>query len=210
MITHVIKIEDGAPVDFPLTVENLNNSIKSVSIENLENIGYAPVNYTKSNGVTEPWLKVGEPVFTLQDSGWVDMEHPVVDKAEDEFTLDMCKNHLKHMTANYRYSYQLDGINHNGSLISTDNASLQHIASVKQSFDSANITSVNWKCQDGTFITLDSSEFSELSNSVKAFIELCFDAEKTINEEIQALSNLDDIKAYSPRIRVRQEILGED
>lgn len=196
MITHIIKLEDGAPVGFPVLTEQLRSPmLKLNSLDQIAEAGYAPLNFLQYSPSGTPWIeKSPEATFTLEEDGWVSMEYP--ETQNDDADIDLCKAHLKHWTANKRYDVETDGVEVDGVEVSTDRSSQNAITKTKAAFDNGSITTIEWKNEDGSFTTHDSTSFTALADAVAAFVAKCYTAEKQAREEIEALTTINEIAAF--------------
>lgn len=102
--------------------------------------------------------------------------------------------------ATKRYSLETGGYVFNGHPISTDRDSQSKIGNVALA---ANIIgsffSTDWKCSDGTFVTMGQAEAIAMATAVMTFISACFDTEATVASAIAAgtISTIAQIDAAS-------------
>ena len=61
----------------------------------------------------------------------------------------------------------------------------------------ATFTVQNWRLTDGTYIALDKTLIDALYMAVEAHIEDCFNKNKTIDEQIDALTTIAEVQAFT-------------
>jgi hypothetical protein len=90
-------------------------------------------------------------------------------------------------TATKRYSLETGGFTYGGHPISTDRDSQSKIGNVALA---ANIIgssfSTDWKCSDGTFVTMGQADAIAMATAVMTFISACFGVEGSVTAAIAA------------------------
>ncbi len=70
--------------------------------------------------------------------------------------------------------------------VATDDKSQAKLAAAYNLAQQTGFTSLKWRCADGSFITLDAADVTELANAVAAHVEACFDNEAALRPAVQA------------------------
>ena len=112
-----------------------------------------------------------------------------------EPTFDELKMQKKAEIAAARYEKETGGVEVEGAKIATDRGSqaLLTAAVVTARFDPEFQT--RWKCDDGTFVTLNAIQLRAIGDAVTAFIENCFAREGELCELVNAAETKEDLDA---------------
>lgn len=98
-----------------------------------------------------------------------------------------------------RYQKETGGFSFNGVSIATDDRSKTLLMGArieaKEAIDSGGDYVISWKSLDG-FIDINAVTIIAISNAMRAFVQACFNAEKTHTAAISALALVDDVTAY--------------
>lgn len=101
--------------------------------------------------------------------------------------------------AEYRYKKETGGFLLNGLFVSTDDRAKTLLIGARieavEAIENNQSYSINWKTENG-FITLDATTIISISNVVRAFVQGCFDKEKTHTENIQSLGIVAQVEQY--------------
>lgn len=110
-------------------------------------------------------------------------------------SLDELKLRKKGEIAAARYEKETGGVEVGGAKIATDRGSqaLLTAAVVTARFDPEFQT--KWKCDDGTFVTLDAMQLRAIGDAVTAFIEACFTQEGELCALIDAAQTKEELDA---------------
>ena len=110
-------------------------------------------------------------------------------------TLDELKVQKKAEIAAARYAKETGGFDFNGVKIATDRGSqaLLTAAVVTARFDPEFRT--KWKCDDGSFVTLDAMQLRAIGDAVTAFIEGCFSREAELCELVEFAQTQEELDA---------------
>jgi len=73
-----------------------------------------------------------------------------------------------------------------GVSIHTDDVSQQRIVGAALAATLDPEITVNWKCADGTFVTLDASTIIAIAQAVRAHVQCCFDREAELLDALAA------------------------
>ncbi|WP_020471454.1 DUF4376 domain-containing protein [Zavarzinella formosa] len=115
--------------------------------------------------------------------------------AQAEFEAASLRNRLLATLAARRYDAQNSGVAIDGNTFDTDSESRNALTSAYV-FASLDATySCNWKTADGVFVTLTSPQVIAVGKGVGAFIQKCFDTEKTLAGNIGQYGSAEAILA---------------
>lgn len=114
--------------------------------------------------------------------------------AEPE-TLELAKARKKEDLAHWRFLRESGGVNVNGVDVKTDRESQAQLASAYTSLKNGLVTSVDWKTQDGRFVTLGLAEIEGLAAAVAQHVQACFTEEKHYAQLIDACTTIEEVAA---------------
>lgn len=101
--------------------------------------------------------------------------------------------------ASYRYQVEMGGTMVGGILVATNDRAKTMLAGARTAAEEAlnndQPYSINWKTADG-WIVLDAATIIMISNSVRSFIQDCFDNEKAHYESIENLTTAESVESY--------------
>jgi hypothetical protein len=86
--------------------------------------------------------------------------------------------------AAYRYDAQSGGVTVDGNRYDTDPESRSALIAAYVLANLNPAFTCNWKTADDTFVTLDAAGVIAVGNAVLAFVQKCFDAEKTLTADV--------------------------
>ena len=96
------------------------------------------------------------------------------------------KDQLKTFAASKRWGIESGGITLNGALIRTDMDARTNLLGAREEALANPAYTLNWKDGNGLWVVLDAPTIIAISNSVRAHIQSCFDAEKAVSEKIDS------------------------
>lgn len=99
-------------------------------------------------------------------------------------TEDEIKKQKKQANASARYAKEISGVNYNGHLILTEREDINIINSAMEKIRRGLVEAIEWKCGDGSYLVLDSSNISEIEILVLTHIQGSFSKEKYYNDLI--------------------------
>lgn len=167
----ILFMENMVFVTPPATDEN------SVAIWENNNWVVYPKEYV--DGPTRDFIK---PVWN--GSQWV-----------EGATLEEAKQYKKDEITQKRYEEENSSVTlENGIIIRTDKISQSVLASAMMIAKEDPTYTVNWKGANG-WITLDASGLLEVATIVRQHVQSCFDKEKSLHEQIDACTTMDEVKA---------------
>ena len=112
-------------------------------------------------------------------------------------TLESAKAAKLAELADWRYQKEVAGIFVGGAKIKTDRESQATINSAFTSLSQGFITSVDWKAAGGVWIQLTLTQLAPIAQAVAAHVQTCFTAEKNIAAEIEALTTIEAVQAFT-------------
>ena len=98
--------------------------------------------------------------------------------------------------ASDRYDIETGGVAYGDYVILSDRDSISRLKETVDEIAAETIASVNWKCADNQWLTIDASNVSAIKIAVLTHVLTCFNAEKTAQETINAMTDIDEINAY--------------
>lgn len=120
-----------------------------------------------------------------QVESWLDIGHnandpeppppPFVPESQDRILADL---------AAHRYAIQNSSVVINTHRFKTDAESRLALLAVFSVAATNSAFKVNWKMSDGTFVTLDQAGILAAGQGVLGFVQACFDAEKTLRDNV--------------------------
>ncbi len=84
---------------------------------------------------------------------------------------------LKQYAASIRYQLETAGITVNNMKIATDRPSRSMLSETLVTAQTVETFSTQWKCSDGSFLTVDKAQLQEIATQVTAHVSRCFAAE---------------------------------
>ena len=89
-------------------------------------------------------------------------------------------------SAQQRWTLAQGGITLNGMPMATDDATRQTITSAVVLAQTDPTVTIQWKGQDGTFVTLNATQIVAIGQAIAGFVQVCFSTESTIADGINA------------------------
>lgn len=114
---------------------------------------------------------------------------------EDELTLEDWKERKRKEIAQARYEAETGGLTlPNGYVVKTDreSQSLLMAAALNAKEDPNYI--LNWKCANG-WIQVDAETILKVAQAVREHVEMCFDKERLLHEQIDKCETIEEVKA---------------
>lgn len=139
----------------------------------------------------EGWFKVQEVTETVPADKQVASTgiEIVSGKPQRVYVLEDIPNSVKlDALASYRWQKVNGGIEVNGVPVQTDTEARANILGAQ-----ALGTSINWKTENG-FVTLTAAQISGIATAIGQHVQKCFDAEKTVAENISNYSTPQEVK----------------
>ena len=111
-----------------------------------------------------------------------------------EPTIDMLKARKKDEITNARYNEETNGYMYDNHRIATDDRSKSLLLACVVASQLAEDYSVEWKCEDGEYITLNKNRLLELSAGLTGWVEQLFAKEKRLLEEVNEATTAEEIE----------------
>ena len=181
---------------------NVNFPNMSWTDEILAPFGYAELHYPSEHPFPGRYemLVDGEPI-QAEDGKWYRtfvIQSLVPLSEEDKVVfLEEEKKKLRQEAADKRYEKEVSGILVDGLPINTSRESQAMITAAFAAFKNGLLTTINWKCSNGTWITLDETQFASIAQAVIDHVQVCFSEEQVKTTEIDALATCEDLVQYS-------------
>lgn len=188
------KIENNNVVKYPVSEQEIRDMFPNVSFSQplFPLHPYVVVNDVEKPDITSAQrIEEGQPV--LINGQWYKSWN-VVDLSVENYQLvvEEKRNIKLGDLANIRWEYQQRGLNYNGNIFKTDEASR-----LQYSLASQNLTVLSWKIANGNFITLNEQEIQELNIRVWDFIQRSFNIEKTVTDLIMSCRTIEDLDSIN-------------
>lgn len=90
----------------------------------------------------------------------------------------------KALNASARYAKEISGVDYNGHLILTEREDINILHSAMEKIRRGLINEIEWKCGDGSYLVLNSSNIDEIEILVLTHIQGSFAKEKYYNDLI--------------------------
>jgi hypothetical protein len=100
--------------------------------------------------------------------------------------------------ANWRYQREISGIMLGGARIKTDRESQATISGAYSSLKDGLITSVDWKADNGQWITIGLLEMTAIAQAVAVHVQQCFALEKGYVDQVTAATTIEEVQAVVP------------
>jgi hypothetical protein len=144
--------------------------------------------WIESNPTTEIDTKIGETIEFREDKTVVVYQYALPEP-------EILKEHLKSKLATRRWTAETAGITIDDLIYSTDRESQIKYTAIAVAISQADpqTWSVNWKTNDGQFITLNSTQMMYRTNIVMGYVQGCFNREYAIQSEIEACSTVEEL-----------------
>lgn len=108
---------------------------------------------------------------------------------EEQNSLDLAKTNYPRILRDKKLYSE---INIGGVLITPDDITQQRIMAARIIAKEDPSYTVNWKTNSG-YISLDANTIIAISDAIRAHVQKCFDAEKTVSDNIGNYATLEDI-----------------
>lgn len=99
-------------------------------------------------------------------------------------TPEQIKAEKKELNAAARYIKEISGIDYNGHFILTEREDINILNSAMEKIRRGLVESIEWKCGDGSYLVLNSSNIAEIELLVLSHIQGSFAKEKYYNDLI--------------------------
>jgi len=148
---------------------------------------YAPVNL---------WVLNNTPVVTPAAGTKGEFKAP----EPPPVTLESVKADKKAQIADWRWNREVGGVNFGDAKIRTDRESQAQITSTLTSLEQSLLTSVDFKAQDGTWITLTLDEVQAVARVVAQHVQQLFTVERQLVEMVDAAETIEEVRAINPDV----------
>lgn len=144
--------------------------------------------WIESNPTTKIDTKIGEIIEFRENKTVVVYQYSLPEP-------ENLKEHLKSKLAEKRWIAETAGISIDGLVYSTDRESQIKYTAIAVAISQADpqTWSVNWKTNDGQFISLNSTQMMNRTNIVMEYVQGCFNREYAIQLEIDACSTVEEL-----------------
>lgn len=115
-------------------------------------------------------------------------------------TLESVKTDKKVQIAEWRWQREVGGVNVGGTKIRTDRESQAQITSTLTSLEQGLLSSVDFKAQDGTWITLTLDEVKAVARAVAQHVQQSFTIERQLVEMVDAAETIEEVQAINPDV----------
>lgn len=110
-------------------------------------------------------------------------------------TLESTKKDKLAEIAAWRYQRETSGVRFNGTTIATDRQSQAQVTSAFISLSQGLVQSVQWKGEDGVWVTLNLPEITAIAGAVAAHVQGCFADESAYADQVNACTTIDQVNA---------------
>jgi hypothetical protein len=143
--------------------------------------------WVESNPTTEIDTKIGETIEFREDKIVVVYQYALPE-------LQNLKEHLKSKLAEKRWQVETNGTEFNSNNFATDRESQTKYTAVAVAISQADplTWSINWKTNDGVFLTLNASEMMAVINHVMTHVQNSFNIEYQIQTQIDSCSTIQE------------------
>jgi hypothetical protein len=117
-------------------------------------------------------------------------------------TFESAKADKKQEIAAWRYIEETKGVYINGNLISTTRESQTSLSAAYTSMKDGFISTVNWKMNDGSFVSLDLNTITVIAQAVVNHIQSCFDREMYYLNLLEQTTTIEQVKDIIPGVTV--------
>lgn len=144
--------------------------------------------WIESNPQTEIDVKTGETIEFRDDKIVVVYNYALPSLYE-------LKNHIKSKVANKRWEVETGGVEINQKKFSTDRESQTKYTAVAVAISQSDplTWNINWKTGDGTFITLNAQQMTEVIDIILAHVQSSFNREFELINQIDSCETAEDI-----------------
>lgn len=115
-------------------------------------------------------------------------------------TLESVKADKKTQIADWRWNREVGGVNFGDAKIRTDRESQAQITSTLTSLEQGLLTSVDFKAQDGTWITLTLDGVQAVARAVAQHVQQSFTIERQLVEMVDAAMTIEEVQAINPDV----------
>ena len=112
-----------------------------------------------------------------------------------EKPLEQLKAEKKAENASKRYAKETSGIIYDGHLILTERESINIMNATMEKIRRGLVSSISWKCGDGSYIDLTNDNILNIEISILTHIQTSFAAEKAYNEAIDNATTIEELNA---------------
>ena len=115
-------------------------------------------------------------------------------------TLESTKADKKAQIAEWRWHREVGGVNVGGTKVRTDRESQAQITSTLTSLEQGLLSTVDFKAQDGTWITLTLDEVKAVARAVAQHVQQSFTIERQLVEMVDAAETIEEVQAINPDV----------
>lgn len=146
--------------------------------------------WIESNPTTEIDIKVSETIEFRDDKIVVVYNYDLPD-------IDILKEHIKNKVATKRWQQEISGLSVNNISYATDRESQTKYTAIAVAISQADPAtwSINWKTNDGIFITLNAQDMMAIINDILQYIQNCFNKEYELQQQIDACTTVEQVIA---------------
>lgn len=108
--------------------------------------------------------------------------------------LDVIKDIQKETISNARFIEETSGILIDNIVYPTDRISRSEMTAIYTQLQIGNISTINWKVDSTTWITLDTNKFSIIYNAICKHVQTCYTKELDLCNKIDEATSVDAIK----------------
>lgn len=160
--------------------------------------GYANLHFPEIVNDLLPYEEFAEGAPVLQNGKWYrsfTKQNVQVPQGEEQFFLDSEKSKIRSKIAAQRYAQEIGGtVVDDGNQIkfplSTDRESQMMVTSTFTAMTSGVISTVNWKINSSSWITVDLPLVQLMANALAAHVQSCFTWEKNKLIELDAVNSV--------------------
>lgn len=127
---------------------------------------------------------------------YADYSYTLVNGAIEPPSLDYLREQVKGKLAEHRFAKETAGITlADGTKIKADRESQAQLSGAHSSLKNGLIASTTWKAENGwSIVTL--TEIEPIAQAVAAHVSSCFEAEKTVSDQIDLLETAQEIAQF--------------
>lgn len=146
------------------------------------------------------WTVIGGHQYQLSRMSDAELASINVEKFDDApaQTIENMRSDLKRRVAAERWSLQVGGISVQGMQVRTDEYTQMMLSTAYfRAAQDPDFVVQNWRMSDGTYITLNKAVIDALYLAVEAHIEGLFDQNKIIDDQISALTSIEEAAQFT-------------
>lgn len=114
-------------------------------------------------------------------------------------SIDKAKERARQMIAASRFTLETGGINVGGTQIKTDRESQATLSGALLTLQRNPDALIDWKGDNG-WAKIGRAEIGSIADVVSAHVQACFTAEKRMNDALDALTTLDEVRNFDCKV----------